>query len=253
LTNNDGTTTPVAIKILRGLHTDPEVLYAATKRLNRESQVWHLLSHPNVLPFLGICTGIGPSPALISPICDIGNVMNYIQMDVDVDRLKIILEAARGLEYLHSVDVIHGDFKSSNVLIDDEGTARICDFGRSRLIDHRGFTTDLIGSSRLMAPELLSPPEVEDEELQNLQGLLTKETDVYAFSMVALEISTGKQPFYYIRSDSLVILKVQQGMRPRREDPPNSHLWQILEACWSTHPGARPAMAAVVKLVSREI
>jgi serine/threonine protein kinase len=73
-----------------------------------------------------------------------------------------------------------------NVLIDDDGTPRLSDFGRSKLIDQGGFTTTTFaGSARQIAPELIIATESEDDQLPKL----TKEADVYAFSMVALEVS----------------------------------------------------------------
>jgi len=98
---------------------------------------------------------------------------------------------------LPSYDVLIVLFSAQhNVLIDDDGTPHLADFGRSKLIEHRGFTTATIaGSARQMAPELL-PRDEEDDDSEETESdqpkespKLTKEADVYAFSMVALEVS----------------------------------------------------------------
>ena len=102
-----------------------------TQRINRQIRVWHSLVHPNVLPFLGLSHDIGPSPAFISPLCknlegwDIYN-NNRIQANIPMlaSSLHIpcrtmeliyiyhhpfqILGVAKGLQYLHSRNVIHG-------------------------------------------------------------------------------------------------------------------------------------------------
>ena len=74
----------------------------------------------------------------------------------------------------------------------------MADFGRSKLIEHRGFTTVTIaGSTRQIAPELFPPNEEDDNTAEAEDGhvkvhepvKLTKEADIYAFSMVALEVS----------------------------------------------------------------
>src|ERR1700691_6303048 len=85
-------------------------------------------------------------------------------------------------------------FPQHNVLIHDDGTPRLSDFGRSKFIDHRGFTTSFSGSSRYMAPELtMAESDVDydddDNPVNDAPPKLTKETDVFAFSMVALEVS----------------------------------------------------------------
>ena len=78
--------------------------------------------------------------------------------------------------------------------MDNDGTPRLTDFGRSKFIDHRGFTTSFSGSSRYMAPELtMAESDVDydddDNPVNDAPPKLTKETDVFAFSMVALEVS----------------------------------------------------------------
>lgn len=86
-------------------------------------------------------------------------------------------------------------------MVDDTGGARLCDFGRSKILDHRGFTTVFSGSARFMAPELLGvvpasatnpdqPESLYDTNDDSFEPVLTKETDVYGFSMVALEVQS---------------------------------------------------------------
>lgn len=70
-------------------------------------------------------------------------------------------------------------------MIDRDGRPLLCDFGRSKILDHAGFTTIFAGAARYMAPELLSPEDDADEEFT---PVITKETDVYGFGMVGLEV-----------------------------------------------------------------
>src|ERR1700683_4679388 len=79
-------------------------------------------------------------------------------------------------------------FPQLKVLMDDNGTPRLSGFGRSKLIDHRGFTTLFSGSSRYMAPELtIAESDVnyddDNDPVNDAPPNLTKETDVFAFSM----------------------------------------------------------------------
>lgn len=245
----------VAIKVLRGVHTEPYLLEVTTRRLNRETRIWHPLSHPNILPFLGVCYNLGASPALISPLCKFGNVSDFLKAHPDENRLEIAIGVAKGLEYLHSLEVVHGDMKPHNVLIDDDKVPRLCDFGRSRIVDHRGYTTVFSGTVRRLAPELLSVSTKDDDQEDDddipdpVPAPLTKKSDIFGFAMVALEIVTGKQPFYYIQNDSTVIYKIQSGDRPmaRRYGSPDPKIWAILEACWQYEPELRPSMTDVTE------
>lgn len=103
-------------------------------------------------------------------------------------RLKIALEAAKGLEYLHehvSPPVIHRDFKSSNILLDKEFHAKVSDFGLAKLgSDKAGghVSTRVLGTQGYVAPEYA------------LTGHLTTKSDVYSYGIVLLELLTGRVP-----------------------------------------------------------
>ncbi|KAJ2932169.1 hypothetical protein H1R20_g4931, partial [Candolleomyces eurysporus] len=158
--NPAGSKLKVAIKVLRvsRINGEAERLNKLDSRLRRESKLWHQLDHPNILPFHGLVSSpwCGLVPALISPYCGRGSVLDFIKKDPSVERLPIIIGVAKGLQYLHSRDVVHGDLKAQNVLMSDSGTPLLSDFGRSKFIARRGYTTEFTGTSRYLAPEILS-------------------------------------------------------------------------------------------------
>jgi len=241
-----GKVIPVAIKFLRGAHINALLLEKITRQLNRETRIWHFLVHPNVVPFLGLCSELGASPAMVSPLYENGDVCAYLEAHKkDVNRLELVVGVARGLEYLHSEGVIHGDIKGRNVLVGDDGSPQLCDFGQSKLVDIGGFTaTKLAGSARYQAPELLPSDG-------SFTPKLTLKTDIYGFSMTSLEIFSGKEPFFHLSQESSVIFQIQMGNRPKRSvysdgtftDP----MWELLVKCWSQDPAQRPAMTSVVR------
>ncbi|KAJ6810460.1 putative serine/threonine-protein kinase PBL7 [Iris pallida] len=103
-------------------------------------------------------------------------------------RMKIALEAAKGLEYLHehvNPPVIHRDFKSSNILLDKNFHAKVSDFGLAKLgSDKAGghVSTRVLGTQGYVAPEYA------------LTGHLTTKSDVYSYGVVLLELLTGRVP-----------------------------------------------------------
>ncbi|KAJ7948451.1 Kinase family protein [Quillaja saponaria] len=114
---------------------------------------------------------------------------NVFSMKLDWEtRLRIALEAAKGLEYLHehvSPPVIHRDFKSSNILLDKNLHAKVSDFGLAKLGSDRAgghVSTRVLGTQGYVAPEYA------------LTGHLTTKSDVYSYGVVLLELLTGRVP-----------------------------------------------------------
>ncbi|XP_016512256.2 L-type lectin-domain containing receptor kinase IX.1-like [Nicotiana tabacum] len=102
-------------------------------------------------------------------------------------RYKIAQGLASALLYLHEEweqCVVHRDIKASNIMLDSNFNAKLGDFGLARLVDHEkgSQTTVLAGTMGYMAPECATT------------GKASKETDVYSFGIVALEIACGRKP-----------------------------------------------------------
>lgn len=159
-----------------------------------------LLSHlhcPYLLTLLGYCSD-GNNKLLVYEFMANGSlqehlhpVSNFYIAPVKLDwniRLRIALEAAKGLEYLHeyvSPPVIHRDFKSSNIVLDRQLHAKVSDFGLAKLgSDKAGghVSTQVLGTHGYVAPEYA------------LTGHLTTKSDVYGYGIVLLELLTGRVP-----------------------------------------------------------
>ncbi|KZP22995.1 kinase-like protein, partial [Athelia psychrophila] len=214
--------------------------------LLREIRVWEQLEHPNITPFLGVVNAFGPLPAMVSPYYSKANINQYTLDNPDTDRLPLILGVARGLAYLHSLNILHGDLKGHNVLIDDNSSPRLADYGRTRILtaisDDISFPTPTADSSE---DDMLS-----SETTAILDPIITKKTDIYAFTMVVMEILTSKLPFFYIRQEHVVVILTQDGKRPDRVRCLPTHfadeIWQLMEDCWHRDPQARPEMDAAI-------
>lgn len=101
--------------------------------------------------------------------------------------MKIAVDAARGLEYLHEVanpPVVYRDLKASNILLDGNFSAKLADFGLAKLGpvgDKTHVTTRVMGTYGYCAPEYA------------MSGKLTKMSDIYCFGVVLLELITGRR------------------------------------------------------------
>ncbi|KAF9232654.1 kinase-like domain-containing protein, partial [Melanogaster broomeanus] len=146
--------------------------------LEQEIEIWSELRHDHIVPFYGASTLASP-PYIVSRYMKNGNLVQYLSKNPAANRMKLLYEICLGMRFLHGANVVHGDLKSVNVLVDDSGKACITDFGlskaRSPAPESNAGTTS--GTLRFLAPEALSGQS------------LTFETDTYAFGMVIYEVS----------------------------------------------------------------
>ncbi|KAF8211573.1 kinase-like domain-containing protein [Mycena galopus ATCC 62051] len=230
----------VAIKSTRQFRDDD--VKVSLKKFGREALIWRQLSHPNLLPFFGLYM-LDDRLSLVSPWMDNGDLKHFLSNPPpDIDRISLIADVARGLEYLHSKHVVHGDLKTLNILVTPSGRACIADFGLSSIFDELSlrmtFSTRSAraGTVRYQAPELLK------NDRRNHFG-----SDVYAFACVCYEILTGKVPFSEIANEAAIILKVIEGIRPSGLEMIPQDLRLLLDDCWHQEADERPTAAAILQ------
>ncbi|KAG0630412.1 hypothetical protein M758_1G176500 [Ceratodon purpureus] len=177
----------VAVKIL-----DASSQQGITEFLN-EVNLLKRVNHVNLVRLLGYC--LDEKQVLIYEFAEEGSIWDHLQVGGKVldwkTRLKVALESACGLEYLHTgchPRIIHRDIKSQNILLTKTMVAKVADFGLSKLgadqdnISKTHVTTMVKGTLGYLDPEYLKT------------GQLTEKSDVYSFGVVLLEIVTGRKP-----------------------------------------------------------
>jgi len=240
----------VAVKVFRAR---PDSEKKVSERIRRELRVLDRVKHRNVISFYGFSKNFDRPGALcfVFPFYQHGHIVKYLENNTHVDPIPLITQIADGLSYLHRIKVIHGDIKGTNVLIDDDGNARITDFGLARILEVNGFTTNTAKSSfRFMAPELISRGNEVDKV-----PLVTVATDTWAFAMLVIQITTRDLPFRNISQDLRVIFHISEGGRPERTlcQEVNDRIWNILEMCWDVDPNKRPPMQDLLEFFRSEM
>lgn len=172
-------------------------------------------------------------------------------------QLRLALGAAKGLLYLHSADppLVHGQLKSSNILVDDSWNAKLADFGTRRVADAMGFDRSRLesmdtnaGLLRWTAPELLKHGEERVLKGSAKAGTACPQAvDVYSFGMVLWELTTGEVPFAEMQSNREIREYVLSGCRPMMKPGQCNLQWgELITRCWSHNASRRPSAAEIV-------
>jgi serine/threonine-protein kinase len=174
---------PVAIKVMSdALARDDEL----RKRFLREAQAAGSLQHPNVVT-----------------VYDFGEVDGHLYIAMEfvtgedleamlarrapitvAQKIDIVVDVLNGLGYAHKRGIVHRDIKPANIRVDEEGRARIMDFGIAHLQSSKMTRTGLmVGTPAYMAPEQIT------------SGTITPATDIFSIGAVLYELLTGTKPF----------------------------------------------------------
>ena len=174
----DGAT--VAVKVLRpeqATDTDARARFVREARLARRIQSRH------VVPVLEVA-----ETYLVLPYYPRGSLARLLREEgkLGLDQsVRLAAELGRGLDALHEHGILHRDVKPSNVLLAEDGTAALTDFGLARASDSTRITHDgqLVGTPHYIAPELIEGAEA------------TRASDVYALGCLLYECVAGEPPF----------------------------------------------------------
>ncbi len=174
----------VAIKILKLEYAnDLEFI----ERFDREAQAATSLNHPNIVNVYDV----GEEENIMYIVMELVQGMTlkeYIQTkhppDIK-DVVRIMIELTEAINHAHEHDLIHRDIKPQNILLDQNGTVKVTDFGIAIALSATALTqtNSILGSVHYLSPE------------QARGGIATKQSDIYALGIVFYELLTGKLPF----------------------------------------------------------
>jgi eukaryotic-like serine/threonine-protein kinase len=176
---------PVAVKVM---HREMSEQQDQLERFRQEARAVAKLSHPNVVSVIDAGEDHN-HPYIVFEYVEGETLKQRISrvgaLDIQ-DAIAYAIEIARGLGIAHGRNLVHRDIKPQNVLIDDEGRAKLTDFGISRQLEQAGMTATgrVLGTTDYVAPE------------QAMGRPVDPRSDVYSLGVVLYEMLVGQVPFH---------------------------------------------------------
>ncbi|KAL4581031.1 hypothetical protein LXL04_017237 [Taraxacum kok-saghyz] len=260
-------------EVYKGFLEDSKI-YVAVKRVSKNSKqgikeyasevkIISRLRHKNLVQLTGWCHEKGEL-LLVYEFMENGSLDLHLFTQNNLlawgTRYKIAHGLASALLYLHEEweqCVLHRDIKSSNVMLDSNFNAKLGDFGLAKLVDHEkgSQTTLLAGTLGYLAPECV------------VTGKATRESDVFSFGVVALEIACGRKPIVYMAQENQIRLvewvwglygtgTILEATDPRLgSDYEREEITRLMIiGLWCVHPNPdlRPSMRQVIQVLNSE-
>ncbi|KAL4563577.1 hypothetical protein LXL04_027620 [Taraxacum kok-saghyz] len=246
------------LKVAVKQHKDAS--FQGEKEFKSEVNVLSMARHPNLVMLLGSCSE-GTHRLLVYEFVCNGSLDRHLSTDVEnpnpltwEKRIKIALGAARGLDYLHRINIIHRDMRPNNILVTHDYESLLGDFGLARTDCGDTDETGVVGTLGYVAPEYAEC------------GKVSTKTDVYSFGVVLLQLITGcKTKEKKFDGKTLVewarpLLEDQNYpdlIDERIVDSPDVQVFQLYlmvrlaEGCLKKDPSKRSSMEHVVKKLER--
>jgi serine/threonine-protein kinase len=222
----------VAVKVLAENATGDDEL---RKRFVREARLAARLSHPNIVSVFDAGEDDGRPYIVMEHVAGetLSEVLARRGHLPSEEARGLALQAARGLAHAHAAGLVHRDVKPQNLLLREDGTVKIADFGIARAAEGTALTQagTVLGTAAYLAPE------------QALGEQATPASDVYSLGAVLYELLTGRPPYEFDSLTDLAEKQRQHAIAPVRELVPDvpRDLENVVMRCLARNPSYRPA------------
>ncbi|KAF8020625.1 hypothetical protein BT93_G1154 [Corymbia citriodora subsp. variegata] len=228
----------VAIKVLKPERLNEEL----QSEFAQEVFIMRKVRHKNVVQFIGACTK-PPNLYIVTEFMSGGSVYDYLHKQKGFFKLprllKVAIDVAKGMHYLHQNNIIHRDLKAANLLMDENEVFKVADFGVARVKAQSGVMTAETGTYRWMAPEVIEHKPYDHK------------ADVFSFGIVLWEALTGKLPYEYLTPLQAAVGVVQKGLRPTIPKHTHPKLSELLQSCWQADAKKRPDFVDIITILQQ--
>lgn len=220
----------VALKVIRGAYRGPE----ARGRFAAEQRILSRMEHPNVARLYDVGLHDDGSPFFVMEYVDGVPIDTYADQNrlSVLERLELVAQVTDALSYAHQNLVVHRDVKPRNILVTQEGTAKLLDFGVAKILEAeaaKGADPLTRPDGQLLTPEYASPEQVRGDDV-------TTASDVYAAGVLLYEVLTGSRPYEFTSRSPAFVEKVVTERDPRMPSAVAAEASKEVAAYRSTTP-----------------
>ncbi|CAH9095889.1 unnamed protein product [Cuscuta epithymum] len=231
----------VAIKLISQPEEDEDLASYLETQFSSEVALLLRLKHPNIITFVAACKK-PPVFCIITEYVPGGSLRKYLHQQEPYSVplklvLKLALDIARGMQYLHALGILHRDLKSENLLLDENMCVKVADFGISCLESQCGSAKGFTGTYRWMAPEMIKEKHH------------TRKVDVYSFGIVLWELLTALTPFDNMTPEQAAFAVCQKNARPPLPSDCPKAFQNLVNRCWASNPHKRPHFQEIVTIL----
>jgi len=215
------------------------------KNFVTEFQILSGVNHPYIIGVISGCMAPG-GVGIAMEYCKNGDLKQYMESaKVSLpNRMRFLFEIATGMGVLHSKKILHRDLKMCNVLISNDGTCKIMDFGLSRILGAQSRTQALLGTPGYIAPELF-----------RVRGY-SFPADVFSFSMIMWQLCCYDFEPYAFDGSQMGGLDLRVANDPKLRPPLSDVTSEIPEVvclliarCWKDNPEDRPTFSKIADIL----
>ncbi|CAO4362120.1 unnamed protein product [Caenorhabditis nigoni] len=243
LVKKDGEVKDVAIKVSKDTDKESAALMETRNLLFAEARIMMNYKHANVILLYGLACDLPPFMVCME-FCAGGSLEDALKKfgkDMEeFERQILLLDAARGMRYLHYQKCVHRDLASRNCLISSEGNVKIADFGLSKTLEKN---QTAFKEALKEAPLAWLAPECIQRESE-----FSIKTDVWAFGVVIFEVYNNGAKLFDGEEDTAIIRKIKRANMPTIENRTKlASMQAVLSSIWTRKPDDRPDFQKVLE------